>query len=96
MKYLKTFEFFETQTGQLCDFEKDDIVISQITNKYLIKGREYKVLKIYQLPEDKFLVMGNPFLRVDVENLETGEISRGWKSTDFKIDYESISDLYNL
>lgn len=103
MKYIKLFELFET--GQLIDYEVGDTVVcveytglmSKLPGsiKHVLEiGEEYKVLKIYTLPEDKYL--GNKFLRVDVEDLKTGEISKGWKSTAFKSDLEFNADKYNM
>jgi len=103
MKYLKTFELYTSPgTGQHLDYDVDDIVIcdmdkffSVITGEKLLKkGNKYKVLRIYQIPEDKFLK--NPFLRVDVQDLETDKITKGWKSTDFKTDVEFDADKYNM
>jgi len=103
MKYLKTFEFFSTETGQALDYEVGDIVIcsdDKITNlkptkrNPLIDGAKYKVLKIYNNLEDKYLNI--KYKRVDVENLETGEITKGWESTRFKTETELNADKYNL
>lgn len=106
MKYIKTFEYYNTSTGNALDYDVGDTVVSTITrittydphdfsaNPGLTSGRKYKVLKIYSIPEDKFL--GNKFLRVDVEDLETGETLKGFKSTDFKIDIEFDADKYNM
>ena len=100
MKYLKLFELFET--GQLIDYEEGDTVVcvkDLFKNKGGVvhgiqAGKEYKVIKIYTIPEDKFL--GNKFLRVDVEDLETGEISKGWESMRFKSELEFNADKYNM
>jgi hypothetical protein len=102
MKYLKLFELFET--GQLIDYEKDDIVVcikSSPARWYkgelvsaLEVGKQYIVVNLYQIPEDKYL--GNKFLRVDVRNIETREISRGWESTRFKSELEFNADKYNM
>jgi len=103
MKYIKLFELFET--GQLIDYEKDDTVVcitdsglmSKIPGsvKHILEvGKKYKVVKIYTIPEDKYL--GNKFLRVDVKNIETGEISKGWESTRFKSELEFDADKYNM
>jgi hypothetical protein len=103
MKYLKTFEFFSTETGQALDYEVGDNVIcfdDEIANlkstkpNPLINGDKYKVLRIYNNLEDKYLNI--KYKRVDVENLETGEISRGWESTRFKTESETIADKYNI
>ena len=103
MKYLKTFELYSSNTGNIVDYKVGDIVVCSNDHieqlkptKYnpLKSGVKYKVLKIYNLPEDKF--MKNPYLRVDVENLETGEISKGWESIRFKTEMESSADKYNL
>jgi hypothetical protein len=101
MRYIKTFEFFSTETGQALDYEEGDIVICSDdkynpTGKYFAidKGDKYKVLKIYKLPEDKFLK--KDYMRVDVVNLETNEITKGWESTRFKTTLEFDVDKYNL
>lgn len=101
MKYLKTFEFFETETGQALDYGEGDIVVCSdekgvVLNKFsaLDIGAKYKVLRIYNNPEDKFLKI--KYRRVDVENLETGEISRGWESTRFQADTEFYANKFNL
>jgi hypothetical protein len=99
MKHIKTFELYTT--GQVIDYELGDIVVcvNDITNNpssilTLNKGDKYKVVKIYRLPEDIYLK--NDYLRVDIENIETGKISRGWESTRFKAEVENIADTYNL
>lgn len=103
MKYLKTFEFFNTETGQALDYGEGDIVIcsdDKIPNlkafkhNPLIDGAKYKVLRIYNNLEDKYLKI--TYRRVDVENLETGEITKGWESTRFKSDTEFDANKYNL
>lgn len=103
MKHLKTFEFFSTDTGQALDYDVNDIVIcsddkipnlKSFKHNPLVNGDKYKVLKIYNNLEDKFLKID--YKRVDVENLETGEISRGWESTRFKAEAEFDADKYNM
>lgn len=103
MKHLKTFEFFETNTGQALDYTEGDIVIcvnnkphlnTEIGYLGLNQNSKYKVLKIYKIREDKML--GKPYMRVDVENLETGDVTRGWESTRFKLEVEFYGDKYNL
>ena len=98
MKYLKTFELY---TGNLLDYNVYDIVVCTTThydaktNKSVIeKGKKYKVLKIYSIPEDKFLK--NPYLRVDIEDIETGKTYKGFRSDHFKHEIESDADKYNL
>lgn len=100
MKFLKTYELY---TGNYVDYVVGDIVVCSddviIGLKYskhnpLKEGDKYKILKIYNIPEDKFLK--NPFLRVDVENLETGEISKGWESKRFKLEFEFDAGKYNI
>ena len=63
-------------------------------NKFLDIGKKYRVLKIYELPEDKYF--GNKYARVDVEDIQTGEISKGWESTRFKQELEFDADKYNM
>ena len=100
MKYLKTYELYSV--GQNVEYEVGDIIVSILTKtnknvppRYILKeGEKYKAIRIYEIPEDKYLK--NPFLRVDVENIETGEITKGWNSTFFKIDFEFDADKYNL
>lgn len=96
MKYLKTFEFFETNTGQALDYSEGDIVICVDSGNFLTldKGASYKVLKLYKLREDKML--GKPYMRVDVQDIETGYISKGYESTRFKLEVEVYGDKYNL
>jgi uncharacterized protein (UPF0179 family) len=102
MKYLKTFEFFETETGQILDYGEGDTVVcsDEVSpkNKNLLnplkKGSKYRVIKIYKNVEDKFLK--NPYMRVDVVDLETNEISRGWESTRFQQDVEYIGNKFNI
>ena len=104
MKYLKTFEYFNTETGQALDYKEGDIVICSDANvptnnkKFLLSplenGAKYKVLKIYNNLEDKFLKI--KYKRVDVVNVETNEISRGWESTRFQADTEFNANKYNL
>jgi hypothetical protein len=100
MKYIKTFELYtESITGQFLDYNVGDIVISIEDhfihhNKILKKGNKYEVLRIYKIPEDKFL--NNLYMRVDVKELDTNMILKGWKSTYFKSDVEFDSDKYNL
>lgn len=82
----------------------DDIVICTATKRdknnptfgevILQEGKKYRVLKIYQLPEDAYL--NNPYLRVDVQDIETGEITKGWTSTLFKTEMEFDMGKYNL
>lgn len=100
MKYLKTYELY---TGAHIDYNVGDTVVCSKSHiaqmkptKYnpLKEGVRYKVLKIYSLPEDKFL--NNPFLRVDVQNLENDEISKGWESNRFKLEFEFDANKYNL
>lgn len=110
MKYLMTFEI-HTQTGQHLDYSEGDIVISCVdkaetpprlikvrhgaTRRLVLKnGDRYKVLRLYNTPEDKFL--NNPYMRADVENIETGEISKGWDSRYFKTDVEFTADKFNM
>ena len=103
MKHLQIYELY-TGTGNVIDYEVGDTVVcikKAISKWYkgqksseLEEGKEYKVIKLYQIPEDKYL--GNKFLRVDVEDIETGIISKGWESTRFKLDMESDADKYNL
>jgi len=96
MRYIKTYELY-TGTGNVIDYEVGDIVVCLISTApttSLEKGKEYKVIKIYQLPEDKYL--GHKYLRVDVENIETGEITKGWRSTIFKLEMEFDADKYNM
>jgi len=95
---FKIFEYY-SKTGNQLDYEVGDTVIfiaknHRITDLMLKMNKKYKVVKIYSIPEDKFLK--NPFLRVDVEDLETGEVYKGFKSTDFKLDVEFDADKYNL
>ena len=107
MKYLKSFEFFQTKTGQALDYEVGDIVVcindhqlhlqsQRPGHKYvaLDNGVKYKVLKIYNNLEDKFLNI--KYKRVDVENLETGKISKGWESTRFQTETEFDAGKYNI
>lgn len=108
LKYLKTFELYSSPnpgTGNQIDYEVGDTVVCSDDighsgaargNKLvdLNKNTQYKVLKLYKTIEDKFL--GNKFLRVDVQNLETGEITKGWESTRFKLEFEFDADKYNL
>ena len=103
MKYLKTFEFFSTETGQALDYEVGDIVTcseDKISNlkvfkhNPLINGAKYKVLRIYNNLEDKFLKI--KYKKVDVENLKTGEISKGWESTRFQTETEFDAGKYNI
>jgi len=100
MKYLKSFEL---ATGGAVDYDIGDTIIctNEIIHNLrstkhnpLINGAKYKALKLYNTPEDKFLK--TPYLRVDVENLDTGEISRGWESNRFKIEFEADADKYNI
>lgn len=100
---FKLFEY-SLETGQIVDYNVDDIVIciKSAPSKWyrdeevsgLEKDKQYKVVKLYSIPEDKFL--GNKFLRVDVQDIETGEISKGWESTRFKSDIEFMADIYNM
>jgi len=101
MKYIKTYELYSKSTGNIVDYGAGDIVICtdgfwaiKSETSLLEKNKKYRVLKIYNLPEDKFL--GKIFLRVDVEDIETGDITKGWESTRFKSEMESDSDKYNL
>ena len=99
MRYIKTYEVY-TGTGNEIDYGVGDTVVcvDDYTSKNLrmplIKGKEYKVVRIFKMMEDQYL--GNKFLRVDVEDPETGEITKGWESTRFKVDFESDAGLYNL
>lgn len=100
MKYLKYFEL--ARTGNQLDYDVGDIVVCvnsfykdfQGTETILEKDKNYEVLKIYKTPEDIFLK--KPFMRVDVKDLESGEITKGWESNRFKIEMEYFSDLYNM
>lgn len=101
MKYIKTFELV---TGNALDYDSGDIVTCTTTAKprwwkgvissTIIKGEKYKVVKVYEIPEDKF--MNNDYCRVDVEDLETGEVSKGWESTRFKLEMESDAEMFNI
>jgi hypothetical protein len=96
MKYIKLFEYI---TGNFVNYKVGDIVICDKTvgrggKIELQENKKYKVLKIYKLPEDKFLK--NPFMRVDVEDLETDIITKGWESTRFKAEMEFDADKYNM
>lgn len=107
MKYLKTFELHSmpitNPIGNFLDYEVGDVVVCadkedlknnfKATNKLEV-GKKYKVLNLYQTPEDKFLK--NPYLRVDVEDLETGEITKGWSSKRFKVEMEFDAGKYNI
>jgi len=103
MKYLKSFEFFDTETGNFIDYKVGDTVVCiprtdgrpEVSRNHeeLKVGKKYKVLKIYKLIEDKFLK--NPFMRVDIID-EYNNISRGWESTRFKNDVEFDMDNFNL
>ena len=100
MRYLKTFELYtKPGTGNPIDYEVGDIVVCikavyGDTENRIYSGTRYKVIKMYQLPEDKFL--NNPYLRVDVENLETGILTKGWKSNWFVTEIEDNANKYNL
>lgn len=105
MKYIKRFELnteLNTNTGQLLDYNEGEIVVS-VVNKtqgyknYLIlkDGCKYKVLRLYSNFEDKFLE-NPPYKRVDVETIETGEISKGWDSRYFKTEIEFDADKFNI
>lgn len=96
MKYIKNFEFYSTETGQLFDYDIGDTVVCVEPKNDLEMTKKYKVVKIYSLAEDKFLAMGNPFMRVDVENIDTGEITKGWKSTYFKLDADFDREIFNI
>jgi len=102
MKYLRTYELY-TGTGNEIDYAVGDTVVCVEGTKIpkginklpsLEEGNEYKVVKLYQIPEDKYL--GNKFLRVDVEDTKTGKITKGWESTRFKLDYEFDAGKYNV
>lgn len=102
MKYLKTFELF-SETGQALNYGVGDTVVcsdDEIKNLKSFKinplnaNQKYKVLRIYKTPEDKFL--NNPYMRVDVENLDTGEVTKGWESKRFKVEMEFDADKYNI
>lgn len=101
---FKLFEY-SLETGQIVDYNVGDTVfcIDDIGHNGAARGnklvdlnqnKQYKVLKLYKTIEDKFL--GNKFLRVDVQDIETGQITKGWESTRFKADIEFMSDLYNM
>ncbi len=100
---FKLFEY-SLETGQIIDYNVGDIVIciSGQPDKWyrgkkvsgLKEGEEYKVIKLYSIPEDKFL--NNKFLRVDVQNIKNNEISKGWESTRFKSNIEFMADIYNM
>jgi len=97
---FKIFEYL-TDTGNALDYEVGDTVVciksvksGDAGKKILEEGNKYKVLKIYNLPEDKFL--NNPFMRVDVEDIESGRITKGWQSTIFKVEVEFDADKYNI
>jgi hypothetical protein len=98
MKYLKTYELYST--GQIIDYGIGDIVVcvddhaKMSMRMPLVKGDKYEVLRIYTMPEDRFL--GNKFSRVEVEDIKTGQVTRGWESTRFKIEMEFDVDKYNL
>lgn len=103
MKHLKTFEYYNTTTGQIVDYNVGDTIVcinDKIPNLKSTKhnplkdGTKYKVLQIYKLAEDIYLK--NPYMRVDIENLETGEISKGWETIRFKAEMESAADKYNF
>jgi len=101
MKYLKTFELFSEPspgTGRYIDYEVGDTVtciedFDPFGKKTVEKGEKFKVTRIWQTPEDKFL--GNPYLRVDLIS-DTGKVLRGMKSTMFTGEIETEMDKYNL
>jgi hypothetical protein len=96
MRYLKTFELYNTSTGNYVDYKEGDIVVCDepTSNLFLVKDKKYKVLRIYTSIEYK--MMGKPYLIVDVEDVETGEISKGWESTRFHAIVEFDVDKYNF
>lgn len=98
MRHLKTYELYNTPgtTGQHLDYDVGDIVmaINDVFSVKIKQGHKYEILKIYKLAEDIFLK--NPYMRVDVKDVETDEVTRGWKSTLFKTDIEFDADKYNL
>lgn len=106
MKHLQIYELYSPPnpgTGNVIDYEVGDTVVCiegtampQGLKRLprLEKDKEYKVIKLYQIPEDKYL--GNKFLRVDVEDPKTGEVTKGWESTRFKLEYEFDADKYNM
>lgn len=97
MKYIKSIlEFHDTETGQLFDYDLGDTVVCITPINGLEMEKQYKVVRIYKLPEDRFIAMGNPFMRVDVEDMDTGAITKGWRSTYFKLDVEMDADIFNL
>jgi len=101
LKPIKAFELY-TGTGSMVDYEVGDVVVcindKTKTGAYIDididNGKKYKVIKIYQILEDKYL--GNKFMRVDIQDLETGEITLGWESTRFKLEMEFDADKYNM
>lgn len=94
MKYLKHFESpqFEYNVG--------DIIV------YAPSGRKYKVLKIYvdemhslsKLVNDGVISSSikQPYMRVDIEDLEKGFITKDIRSDEFISEIEFNSQKYNL
>lgn len=98
MKYLKKFELYTT--GNELDYNVGDTVVCNTTHydqktqiSVVEKGQKYKVLKIYSIPEDKFLK--NPYLRIDIQD-ENGKVYKGFRSDHFKHEIEYDTNKYNL
>ena len=109
MIYLKHFEDIDRIIPY--NYQVGDIVASLITVQglpkfkknsdfnpiivnLLTKGSKYKVLKIVRGLEDKAL--GTPYMRVDVEDVETGKKTYGWKSNHFELESQFDAKKYNI
>lgn len=102
MKYLKKFEDVDRIIPY--NYTIGDIVVSLSTiegiNKFgdttilLKRGNKYKVLKIYRELDDKSIE--NPYMSVDVEDIETSKNTYGWRTSQFELATEFDAKKYNI
>lgn len=102
---ITKFKLFEDFGSKMLDrrpqlkYEVGDFVISPDLDKY-------KVLKIYieeNHPLRKLVRQGiikndtnQPYMYVDIENVNTGEILTNKRADQFKLEVENNADKYNL
>jgi hypothetical protein len=99
MKYIKTFENNIWDKRAQINYDVGDIVISQSLDKY-------KVLKIYvdsNSPLKGLVKKGiiknhtnQPYMLVDIENIETGDILKNQRSDIFRLEAEANANKFNL
>ena len=96
MKHLKKYENYNT--GNSLDYNVGDIVVlnkKKVNVPTILDDNDkYEVIRIYSIPEDVFLK--NPYMRIDIRNIRTDEIIKGYTSDLFRLEIENDADIYNI